>query len=56
MNQTATGNINQLFENFTPAINKRIIETAAKESEDRVSISHKNIEALWQYAQGIKCQ
>ena len=32
------------------------VETAAKESESRVSISQKNVEALWQYASGIKCQ
>ena len=56
MNQTANGNINNLFQNFNPDINKRIVETAAKESESRVSISQKNMEALWQYASGIKCQ
>ena len=56
MNQKANGNINSLFENFNTAINKRIVETAAKESESRVSISQKNVEALWQYASGIKCQ
>ncbi|HEU4861656.1 MAG TPA: linear amide C-N hydrolase [Chitinophagaceae bacterium] len=56
MNQTASGNINNLFENFGPAINRRIVETAAKESESRVSISQKNREALWQYASKIKCQ
>ena len=56
MNQAANGNINNLFENFSPAINKRIAETAAKESETRVSISQKNREALWQFASKIKCQ
>ena len=56
MNQAANGNINNLFENFSPAINKRIAETAAKESETRVWISQKNREALWQYASKIKCQ
>ena len=56
MNQTAIGNINNLFENFSPAINKKVVETAAKESESRVSISQKNREALWQYASKIKCQ
>jgi penicillin V acylase-like amidase (Ntn superfamily) len=56
MNQAGSGNINQLFENFSPAINKIIVETAAKESESYVSISQKNQENLWQYASGIKCQ
>jgi len=56
MNQKASANINSLFENFNTAINKRIVETAAKESESHVSISQKNVEALWQYASGIKCQ
>ena len=56
MNQKASGSVNSLFQNFNIAINKRIVETAAKESESRVSITRKNIEALWQYASGIKCQ
>jgi choloylglycine hydrolase len=56
INQTASGNINSLFESFDPAINKRIVETAAKESESQVPISQKNRERLWQYAPGIKCQ
>jgi len=56
MNQAGSGNINRLFENFTPAINKKIVETAAKDSESRVNIAQKNREALWQYSSGIKCQ
>ena len=56
MNQKASGSVNKLFQNFNSDINKRIVETAAKESESRVSISKKNIEALWQYAPGIKCK
>ena len=56
MNQKASGSVNNLFQNFNNDINKRIVETAAKESESHVSISQKNVEALWQYASGIKCQ
>jgi choloylglycine hydrolase len=56
MNQTATGSINSLFVNFNNAINKRIVETAVKESENKISISEKNRETLWQYASKIKCQ
>lgn len=56
MNQSGSGNINRLFENFTPAVNKKIVETAARDSESRVNISQKNREALWQYSSGIKCQ
>jgi choloylglycine hydrolase len=56
MNQKASGSVNNLFQNFNHDINKRIVETAAKESESRVSISQKNVEALWQYASEIKCQ
>jgi choloylglycine hydrolase len=55
MNQAATGKIASLFNEFTPEINKHIIETAAKESEDRVYISPQNRERLWQYASSIKC-
>jgi penicillin V acylase-like amidase (Ntn superfamily) len=55
MNQTANGAINNLFQNFNNDINKRIVETATKESESNVSISQKNRERLWQYASGIKC-
>jgi len=56
MNQASTGKIESRFKDFTPEINKRIIETAAKESEDRVYISPQNRERLWQYASGIKCK
>lgn len=56
MNQAGNGNINRLFENFTPAINRKIVEIAAKESESRVTISQPNRERLWQYSSGIKCQ
>jgi choloylglycine hydrolase len=56
MNQSTTGKIENLFQDFTPEINKKIIETAAKESEERVYISPQNRERLWQYASGIKCQ
>lgn len=56
MNQSASGRIEQLFETFTPGINKKIVETAAKESETHVNISPQNRERLWNYASGIKCQ
>src|SRR6185503_2829789 len=56
MNQAATGKIEALFQNFTSEINKRIVETAAKESESNVYISPENRERLWQYASAIKCQ
>lgn len=56
MNQAGNGNINMLFENFNSVINKRIIETAAKESEREVQISQKNIERLWRYPADIKCK
>jgi choloylglycine hydrolase len=56
MNQKASGSVNNLFQNFNTDINKRIVETAAKESEGHVSISQENTEALWQYVSKIKCQ
>src|SRR6186713_3343821 len=56
MNQKASGSVNNLFQNFNNGINKRIVETAAKESETNVSISQENRERLWQYALKIKCQ
>ena len=56
MNQVGHGNINTLFETFSAATNKRIVETAAKESESRVNISQKNIERLWKYPSEIKCK
>jgi penicillin V acylase-like amidase (Ntn superfamily) len=55
MNQAGTGNINSLFENFSTAANKKIIEKAAKESRREVPISEKGQEALWKYAEGVKC-
>jgi choloylglycine hydrolase len=55
MNQAASGRIETLFENFTSDINKRIVETAARESERNVYISPENRERLWQYASRIKC-
>ena len=55
MNQPGTGNINALFENFSTAANKKIIEKAAKESRKEVPISEKGQEALWKYAEGVKC-
>jgi penicillin V acylase-like amidase (Ntn superfamily) len=56
MNQAAEGNINRLFENFTPAMNRKIVETAARESESHVAISQTNRERLWKYSSDIKCQ
>lgn len=56
MNQPQKGNVAELFENFGTAINKRIVETATKESESRVDISLKNRELLWKYGTQIKCK
>src|SRR6187397_2192315 len=42
MNQKASGAVNNLFQNFNTDINKKIVETAAKESESNVSISQEN--------------
>jgi choloylglycine hydrolase len=56
MNQTGNGSISNLFENFSATINKRIVETAAKESEQNVAISQQNRERLWKYASEIKCK
>lgn len=56
MNQAATGKIENLFSDFTPDINRRIVETAATESENNVNISPQNRERLWQYGSAIKCQ
>ncbi len=55
MNQQGSGKIENLFENFSAGMNKRIVETAVKESEKEIYISPQNRERLWQYAQGIKC-
>lgn len=55
MNQGGKGDIDKLLENFTTAINKKIIETAATESESRVAISQQNRERLWQYSSSVKC-
>ncbi len=56
MNQAGSGKIESSFENFTADINKRIVETAAKESERNVYISLENRERLWRYASGIRCR
>lgn len=55
MNQPQNGNVANLFQNFDEVINKRIVETAARESEDRVPISQQNRQRLWTYSGGIKC-
>jgi penicillin V acylase-like amidase (Ntn superfamily) len=55
MNQQGSGSINNLFENFSTNINKRIVEKAANESSRDVPISDKGREALWKYAEGIRC-
>jgi choloylglycine hydrolase len=55
MNQEGSGNINASFENFSTAANRKIVEKAAKESRKEVPISEKSQEALWKYAEGIKC-
>jgi penicillin V acylase-like amidase (Ntn superfamily) len=55
MNQAASGTINKLFENFNATINKRIIQTAAKESSAEVKISKETQEALSKYPEGINC-
>jgi choloylglycine hydrolase len=55
MNQPATGNINNRFEDFSRAFNRRIIETAARESKKEITISQEEQESLWIYAAGIKC-
>jgi len=56
MNQAGSGIINKLFLDYNATLNKRIVETAAKESESRVLISQNNIERLWTYAATVKCK
>jgi choloylglycine hydrolase len=56
MNQANSGKIENLFQDFTQELNKRLVETAAKESERNVYISPENRERLWKYALSVKCQ
>jgi penicillin V acylase-like amidase (Ntn superfamily) len=56
MNQANSGKIENLFQDFTQDLNKRFVETAAKESERNVYISPENRERLWKYALSVKCQ
>jgi choloylglycine hydrolase len=56
MNQANSGKIENLFQDFTQELNKRLVETAAKESERNVYISLENRERLWKYALSVKCQ
>lgn len=56
MNQKASGIINDKFENFSAALNKRIVETAFRESNSRINVSDKTKESAWQYYTGINCQ
>jgi penicillin V acylase-like amidase (Ntn superfamily) len=55
MNQAGSGNISRLFEKFNSTLNKKIIETASRESSSEVSISKESQEALVKYPEGIKC-
>ncbi|HEX7845490.1 MAG TPA: linear amide C-N hydrolase [Chitinophagaceae bacterium] len=56
MNQKANGNINKNFEDFNEKINRRIVETAFKESKEQINVPDKVIESVWRYAGSIRCQ
>jgi penicillin V acylase-like amidase (Ntn superfamily) len=55
MNQEGKGSVGNTFVDFSIELNRRIVETAFKESNDRIGAGQKTIEANWQYASNSKC-
>jgi len=56
MNQVATGDISARFGNFTASHNKKLIETAFKESRSRLDVDDKTIATLVGYPSEITCK
>jgi len=55
MNQTGAGIVSNLFETFTLDLNRRIVEKAFEESNERIQASPASVEANWKYAGGSIC-
>jgi penicillin V acylase-like amidase (Ntn superfamily) len=55
MNQKGNGDIAKKMENFSTEINRRIVETAFKESSSRIDVDEKTRELAWRYAGEIGC-
>jgi penicillin V acylase-like amidase (Ntn superfamily) len=56
MNQNFQGNINEYFENFSNALNRKFLEKAIHESLVQVTISASRKEAMIKYADLVHCQ
>ncbi len=56
MNQKASGDISKKFENFSTAMNQKLVETAFRESSSQIKVSEETRRVVWQYPAGINCQ
>lgn len=56
MNQNAAGAIDGRFENFSTTINRRIVETACRESRKEINISDEAVKDIWEYSTRTNCQ
>lgn len=56
MNQPGSSDVSKNFVDFTSAINKKLVETAFRESRERMQVDEKSIAIVWQYAAGIGCR
>jgi penicillin V acylase-like amidase (Ntn superfamily) len=56
MNQKGSGDITKLMVDYTPELNRILVETATRESASRVEISDKTKASVWQYPTGITCR
>jgi penicillin V acylase-like amidase (Ntn superfamily) len=56
MNQAASGNISALFKDYSPELNRRIVETSISEGKSTINIPDALKEANLTYSAAIKCQ
>jgi choloylglycine hydrolase len=56
MNQAGTGDISKKMTDFTTEMNRKLIETAVRETAPRIEISDKSKAALEQYPAGASCR
>lgn len=55
MNQKGSGDIAKKMVDFNIEINRKIVETAFRESNDRIQVDEKTRERAWRYAGDISC-
>jgi penicillin V acylase-like amidase (Ntn superfamily) len=56
MNTKGQSDVTKNFVDYTAAINRKLVETAFRESRDQVQADDESIKAVWQYPTGIGCR